>query len=222
MARRMTHVGSLCVPLILIMTTPVLSDEIEPVDPLELEESELTDAETATDQVNPIIEGMRSAQQRISDKKTDEETQLLQKEILKDLDELIKQLSSQRSNRAPPNSPPPPQQRQQQQQQRPEDGRPNQSPRQQSAGGAGRRKPENRASQPTEKSERGRLTKAELERRRHLAREVWGHLPPTLRKELLNIFNENYLPKYEDHIRRYYEALAEQSRKNSRRTSERQ
>jgi hypothetical protein len=45
-----------------------------------------------------------------------------------------------------------------------------------------------------------------------LAKDVWGHLPPQLREQLLNVYTEKYLPKYEDLVRAYYEALAEQQR----------
>ena len=48
--------------------------------------------------------------------------------------------------------------------------------------------------------------------KQRLAKDVWGHLPPQLRQELLNVYSEKYLPKYEDMVRRYYEALADESR----------
>ena len=53
---------------------------------------------------------------------------------------------------------------------------------------------------------------AEEARRRAVANDVWGHLPPNVREALQKSFNERYLPKYEDLVRRYYESLAEKRR----------
>ena len=58
---------------------------------------------------------------------------------------------------------------------------------------------------------------AALARRRALIDEVWGHLPPVMRERLLNVGSDKLLPKYEDQIRRYYEALAEPDRLGLRR-----
>ena len=51
---------------------------------------------------------------------------------------------------------------------------------------------------------------AELRRQRQLREAVWGHLPPALREKMLNLPHDKTLPKYSEHIRRYYESLAEQ------------
>lgn len=58
---------------------------------------------------------------------------------------------------------------------------------------------------------------AALARRRALIDEVWGHLPPAMRERLLNVGSDKLLPKYEDQIRRYYEALAEPDKLGLRR-----
>ncbi|MFM8580183.1 MAG: hypothetical protein ACKOFW_01640, partial [Planctomycetaceae bacterium] len=52
----------------------------------------------------------------------------------------------------------------------------------------------------------------EATKRRSDANDVWGHLPPTVREALQKSFNERYLPKYEELVRRYYESLAEKRR----------
>lgn len=56
--------------------------------------------------------------------------------------------------------------------------------------------------------ERDRLAK-EAARKRQLEVDVWGHLPDTVRGELLNSFDERILPSYERLVKKYYEALAE-------------
>ena len=42
-----------------------------------------------------------------------------------------------------------------------------------------------------------------------------GHLPPHIREAMLNSVSEKYLPKYEDLVKKYYEDLAEKSRKHN-------
>lgn len=56
----------------------------------------------------------------------------------------------------------------------------------------------------------GTDAESELRRQRQLREAVWGHLPPALREKMLNLPHDKTLPKYSEHIRRYYEALAEQ------------
>ena len=50
------------------------------------------------------------------------------------------------------------------------------------------------------------------DRQRQILKEIWGHLPPALREKMLNVYSEKYLPRYEDVVRDYFEALAEQGR----------
>ena len=57
----------------------------------------------------------------------------------------------------------------------------------------------------------GADVEGDLRRQRLLRESVWGHLPPALREKMLNLPHDKTLPKYSEHIRRYYEALAEQA-----------
>jgi hypothetical protein len=47
-------------------------------------------------------------------------------------------------------------------------------------------------------------------RDRELASDVWGHLPPRAQQQMNADFSAEFLPEYDDWIRRYYEALAEE------------
>ncbi len=62
----------------------------------------------------------------------------------------------------------------------------------------------------SDREQTGRDALAELRRQRQLREAVWGHLPPALREKMLNLPHDKTLPKYSEHIRRYYESLAEQ------------
>lgn len=67
-----------------------------------------------------------------------------------------------------------------------------------------------KAEESSHRDRTGTDVEAELRRQRRLREAVWGHLPPALREQMLNLPHDKSLPKYTDHIRRYYEALAEQ------------
>ena len=77
----------------------------------------------------------------------------------------------------------------------------------------GGKSPADKARESSSDPKQGRSA-AEEEARQRMAKDVWGHLPPALRQELLNVYSEKFLPKYDAMVRKYYEALAEQNRKN--------
>ena len=41
-------------------------------------------------------------------------------------------------------------------------------------------------------------------------KDLWGHLPVRLREEMINSLGEQFLPKYEVQIEKYFKRLAEQ------------
>lgn len=49
----------------------------------------------------------------------------------------------------------------------------------------------------------------ELIRRQALVEGVWGHLPPAVREQVLNMRDDRPLPAYEDLVHQYFETLAE-------------
>jgi acyl-CoA reductase-like NAD-dependent aldehyde dehydrogenase len=63
----------------------------------------------------------------------------------------------------------------------------------------------------SKQSQQDRKEAEEAARRRKLEMDVWGHLPPHVREELLNTYGERMLPKYEHLVKRFYEALSTQS-----------
>lgn len=64
----------------------------------------------------------------------------------------------------------------------------------------------------------GKAEKPEDPLKERVVKDVWGHLPPHLRDQLLNVYGEKYLPKYEELVRKYYEVLAEQNRSRATQT----
>ncbi|MFK7820075.1 MAG: hypothetical protein AB8G99_15245 [Planctomycetaceae bacterium] len=52
--------------------------------------------------------------------------------------------------------------------------------------------------------------------RRVLVKEVWGHLPPALRRRLLSTAEEKPIPRYQGLVEQYFRAIAEQPQQRKR------
>jgi len=155
--------------------------------------------------VEPIIEEMKRAGKLIENHQTGKETQKLQQQVVQNLEALIRQIESapktsmQQQN---PNEKQQPDHKKKSQQQKSEAGQknvpqPSQGP----------------ARQSSERKEEGQATVGRLDSRNAYIKDAWGHLPPAMRQQLLNIYTEKFLPQYENQVRRYYEALAEQKKR---------
>lgn len=190
--------------------------------------ADVVDSEAAADPLESAIQGMRSAQEQIAKKETGKATQQLQQQVVRDLERLIEMAQqsppSQQNSSSAPQSPSPesPSQEQPQQSERPEPQAsqapmpmPEQAPQETDQGPPGQEKAQ--AEESEERSDPAEQWKAELARREAMIKDVWGHLPPTVRQKLLNVTGDKYLPKYEDLTRRYFENLAEQETRNDSR-----
>lgn len=160
-----------------------------------------------------VVRGMREAGTRLESNDTGEETRKLQQQVVQSLDELLKaaqqqQQQSQSSASQSPKPQPPGAGQQPKPQQPPQTGA-----AQPAGEGGGQQTRSDDAAESTERADRGVLREAEIKQRLRLTKDVWGHLPPNLRQQLLNVYSEKHLPQYEELIRAYYEALAEQSRR---------
>lgn len=170
-------------------------------------------AETAPrEEGNPlerVVAGMRSASERIGQQDTGEQTRAIQEQVIRDLDKLIEQAKQQQKNppKSPPQSPPSPQDQQQQRQPMSDA-----SEQQEQAGNANSQKDRQQPEDSTERADQGSDREQARQRQQRFSIDVWGHLPPKLREQLLNTYGDKVLPQYEDLVRRYYEALSEQGR----------
>ncbi len=137
---------------------------------------------------NPIAkigERMKKAESLIGQQDTSERTQQVQKQITDDLAALIEQVSEQccKNGQGKPGNQP--------------GGQAGQQP-----GDAPSRDSTNRLGERDDKA-------ARLAASRELLKQVWGHLPPQVRQQLMNASVEEFLPKYEKLIEDYYKRLAE-------------
>ncbi len=177
---------------------------VEPAEPPEAAPTPLEqDTEDVPELAARIVAEMRDAQARLVDGQLDEDSVELQDRISEDLTKLLEALEQQASQPAPVPG---------EDAQQPGPGQDTSS-----TGGAG-----DPAGQPgdgsadgesTEGDRTGSLSEAELEHRRNLATSVWGHLPERERDEMLGAFSERFLPAYDELVRRYYESLATQGRR---------
>lgn len=195
----------------------------------------------ADQKIESAIKGMLNAGEKLDDKNTASETQTIQKQVIKDLDDIINQLenpppnqggggggggggsggggggsqggggggggrggSSARSGRRG-NSP---------MRMRPQSGSSsrgqaqNQSKKQNATDS---QKSENSGdSSKNDQTEQEKKAREEAARRRKLEMDVWGHLPQHVREELLSTYGDRMLPKYEQMVRQFYEALSNQ------------
>ena len=191
--------------------------------------------EEKEDKFDRVATGMRSASKKLEGKETGDETTQLQEQVIRDLDDLIKQLQnpppgggggggssgggSSKSGKSGGGG----------QQQRaggrgasgrgangqPQEG----TPQQQAQGGGSEQGGKDRkdAEGSDERPDSERKAAAEAARKKKLEIDVWGHLPSHLRDQLLNTYGERMLPKYEHLVKQFYEALSEQNEAKPRR-----
>ncbi|MFV0445184.1 MAG: hypothetical protein ACK5Q5_16530 [Planctomycetaceae bacterium] len=84
-----------------------------------------------------------------------------------------------------------------------ESGSPEDAGRQQGGPGAGAAREASSQSTPGRSSSVG-----VVERRRGLATAVWGHLPDREREQMMQAYDDEFLPEYAELVESYYEALA--------------
>lgn len=171
-----------------------------------------------TQRFEKITSRMTQAKSQLGARQTGSATQDLQKQILADLDELLKSppqpsdpnsggsggssnsnASSSASNQKNPSQP----------QRGEKSSNPSMSNPQKSGSKAGEEQDRETADDSEERTgERQRGSLPELPRQR-LEVDVWGHLPENVREKLLNAYGERMVPEYADLVQRFYRSLAE-------------
>ncbi len=166
-----------------------------------------TDPEATDDESPPrqtTVSAMRQSLDGLTVQETGKPTQAAQKSAVESLDTLLKmwqqraakQQSLARSGQNAPMPDKPPGEES--------------STTTDGSGGKPTGRDSKQARNSSDRDRTGPDTEGELRRQRLLRESVWGHLPPALREKMLNLPHDKTLPKYSEHIRRYYEALAEQ------------
>lgn len=164
--------------------------------------------------VDPIVDSMRRIQKQLGHSDTGEQTRVLQKKVVDDLQKLIDAASQQSSSQSDSDW-----RDQGERKDAPRDGASPRSNQPQRSGSslAGKR------SQPGMKTGEGRPIPTKNNSAppgtRALLHEIWGHLPPAVRERVPSEFGEAVLPSYDELVRHYYEALLEGTSASSRTAS---
>ncbi|MEI8379327.1 MAG: hypothetical protein WCJ09_04305 [Planctomycetota bacterium] len=176
-----------------------------------------------------ITKGMRNAGEKLDGDETGEETRKVQKQVIKDLDDLINQLQNPppsgggggggggASSRAGKSG----QGQMQKMQAKGQLGKSEQAKGQMGSQNAQLNKSGGKdrkdAQGSDERTDSERKAAEEEARKKKLEMDVWGHLPPHMREQLLNTYGERMLPKYQQLVKQFYESLSEQSNPPPRR-----
>jgi hypothetical protein len=198
-----------------------IDDDSIKTNPLET----LREAAQEVDRLERAIEGMRQAQKRISDADTSGETQKIQQQVVKDLQGILallkkqqqRQQSQSQNQKRDQNQQQSERQKMQKDQTDPQNSGSKKNPDKSGDPRDGRRS-DGKSADSQERTDPARAA-AEKARRAQMVKDVWGHLPPHVREAMLNSASEKYLPKYEELVKKYYEALAQKTTTENRKKS---
>lgn len=175
-----------------------------------------------------ILNNVSKARDSLKEPATQPEARPLQRQVVTDLEALIDMLKQNQS-------PPPPQgsggsqsnsqsqnsKTNQQQQKQKSSEHDSEADKQQNKSQSQADSEEQRERDEAEGSEErhGEAKAAErrAQRQQRLENDIWGHLPPKLRDQLLNTYGERMLPQYEEFVRKFYDALSEPIRTQKQR-----
>jgi hypothetical protein len=159
-----------------------------------------------------LAKNLREAESRLDKKDAGDGTQQVQRDIVKDLEDLMEQS------------------RRQQQQDQQQGGQKSKSksrsqkqrgkqnagnPKQKQSSAKGMRDGQQNQDQEGNNARGGNATKgrAEVSKIADLYKDIWGHLPETLRQEMNQYSREQFMAKYDDLLRQYYARIAEKGRR---------
>lgn len=145
---------------------------------------------------------MRAVEEQIAGLRSGEATQRLQRRIVDELNDLIKQVRKQcQAGQSASSSQ---QDSQREQVQQPD------SP----AGANAQTASNTAAADSTDRLDSTAAAAAEMNRLKEMLKNVWGHLPEKVRDQMLQNATESFLPKYSEQIEEYFKRLVEINAEN--------
>jgi len=178
------------------------------------DEPELTESEQAEKELlDRVAKNMRDSEDRLAKKDTGDSTRQVQRDIVKDLDALIRQeqQSSQQQNQ---------QQNQQQGAKKSSRGqriqqvrRRSRSQKQQQASRNERQSKPDPQQANSKQGGMGQKSQGPTNKLADLYKDVWGHLPEMLRMEMDAYSREQFMAKYDELLKKYYSTIAEKGRR---------
>jgi len=165
-----------------------------------------------------IAKNMDASRTRLSKKDPGDATRQIQKDIVKDLDSLIKQTQQQQEQNQPMGSG--------------GGASSSKNSKNQPGSGSASRPKRNPSSRPDKQPGSGNQTKQEpgtgsqpgagktsggdVSKMADLYKDVWGHLPETLRLEMDAYAREQFMAKYSELLKQYYSTIAERRREGDK------
>jgi hypothetical protein len=152
---------------------------------------------------------MRTSEERLAGKDTGETTRRIQHDILKDLDSHVEQIRRRQPSRGTSRDNSSEYSHQRSQQVRGDK-------RTKEAAGDSQKPAEKRRPLSGQTAQGGDEAKTKTEKMSKIAdlyKDVWGHLPETLRQEMDQYSREQFMPKYGDLLKQYYTIIAEKGRR---------
>jgi hypothetical protein len=182
-------------------TVPPAKPEAAKPDP----ETEMLQAEQKLKEtMERLTRNLRQADERLGKEDLGKETQEVMNDIVKDLDELIEASKNQRQ-----------QQHQQQGNSSSSKKQQQRNRQQQNASRQNQQTPSQANQQLSQRSTSqrgGNARPGETSRLAELYKDIWGHLPETLRQEMNQYSREQFMAKYGDLLKQYYTTIAEKGR----------
>jgi hypothetical protein len=199
--------------------------------------------EDEQDVLKRVGDNMRGVEDKLGNREVGDPTQQQQRDIIKDLDDLINRSQQQeqgggganQQQQNPDQDQDQQQQKQGQQQQKQKAGQKKQQKQGQQQQQRAQRQPrqqrqqqqmakndkkeqgekkEDNGGQDGGKGKTGEGETGKIDDKREQLRDVWGHLPESLRAEMNAYSNPRpFMPRYDDLIKKYYRTIAEQGRK---------
>jgi hypothetical protein len=171
-------------------------------------ESAITSKEDAAAALGSVVSNMKRVANGLKGKQQiTAETLTTQSDVLKSLDRLIKLADKLPQNKrrqpsgAQQNGNPNPNQK-------PQPNQPREEPPQQSQD----RRDDQQPQDSTDAVKSGQVTAdGPGQRRRIMVQEIWGHLPAAMQRRLMSGSKEKALPKYQQLVEQYFQAIAEKN-----------
>jgi hypothetical protein len=172
-----------------------------------------------------VAKNMKDAADRLAKTDAGDGTRQVQRDIIKDLDELLKQMRQQSGN---PNAASQSNQQQQQDDKQGQSGNrrmQQRMARRQQRGGRNRmaRGNQGQRNQPQQDGQAqnggttpgggGKGGKAMADKRPDAYKDIWGHLPEALRMQMDAYAKEKFMAKYDELLKQYYATIAEKERR---------
>lgn len=163
-----------------------------------------------------INKNMKASEDRLKNKDPGDSTRQIQKDIVKDLDSLIKQTQQQQDQNQPMGSGGASSSNPKNQQAGNKSSRPKRSPSKSSESKPDQGTQAKQGTNPANQGGAGKASSGDMSKLADLYKDRWGELPESLRFELDVYAREQFMAKYSELLKQYYSTIAERRREGEK------